>query len=938
VTRGRILALLAALLAVSAALTVYALPRWLDWDRHRVTLAAIASERLGRPVAVTGPISFVLLPQPRMEAEGLLIGWANDDIRMTARGIRLRLALPALLLGRIEVREMALLGAVINLPWPPTTLPGLVQPPWLAALDARIEDSRIIIGGAVVEGVSARLRAGRVGEALTAQGSLAWGGRPMRFQATLQSASDDGVGALDFQGEVQGATIRARGALLPEGGFDGRLEAEGPRLAALIPAPPGAFRATADLEAGAERLIARNLALQFGEQRVRGSATLTLGPASEFQVALAAPSLDVEPWLAALRGTTPPPIPVSLDMAAEQSRLGPLALRRLRASARLDGERLRLSNVSAELPGGTEISLSGTGQGALLDLALAFRSAEPAVLADAVGWPASLHPGAGDAQGQFRLVVDGPQYSVSDLQARWGATRAAGGFVWRAGARPSLALGLEMDALEVEQSASAVLAALRDASGGADVQMRLGFARLSLDGAVFERLALDGAAEAGRMLLRRLTMRHLGLDFTATGTLDGQRLTDLALEAEGPAGPLLARLGLRHPGLAALPLRLRASGAGPLEELALRVEAELADARLAVQARIDTGARTGQGNLTLRHPGAARLLGRFTDGAALEWLGEGSFSLVAALTHRPGEWAAESLELVAGHARGRGQLALTMGGPRPMLSGQLAFEHLPLPPVDQWHLGGVGALGLDIALTAARVEMPGLPAVSDASAGLRAGRQFLRMSDARGAMLDGEVQLEAHIDAPTEAGGAPRVGLVGAFDNLALTGPIFGWPVDVTAGRLAGSFRLMGEGTNMGAIRRSMSGTVEITLRDGVVGGFDAPVAVAALGWEDTAAAEATLRRALTAGATNVERGLLRLRLHQGTAWITDGELRGEAGLNLRLGGHFGVAEDGLALRLDLPVPANAPGAGADILGRSHAPDIRPDIEAFLRWRAQVPR
>jgi len=938
VTRGRILALLAVLLAASAALAVYAVPRWLDWDRHRVTLAAIASERLGRAVAVTGPISVVLLPQPRMEAEGLLIGWADDDIRMTARGIRLRLALPALLLGRIEVREMALLGAVIHLPWPPATLPGLVPPPWLATLDARIEDSQVVIGGAVVEGVSARLRAGRVGEALTAEGSLAWRDHPMRFQATLQSAADDGVGALDFQGEVQGATIRARGALLPEGGFDGRLEAEGPRLAALIPAPPGAFRATAELEAGAERLVARNLALQFGEQRVRGSATLTLGRASEFQMALAAPSLDVEPWLAALRGTTPPPIPVSLDMAAEQSRLGPLALRRLRASARLDGESLHLSDVSAELPGGTEMRLSGTGQGALLDLALTFRSAQPAALAEALGWPAALHPSAGDAEGRFRLMVDGPQYSISELQARWGPTHATGGFVWRAGARPSLALGLELDALDAPQPVPAVLAALRDASGAADVQMRLGFGRLSLGASVFERLALDGAADGGRMVLRRLTMRHLGLDFTATGTLDGQRLSDLALEAEGPAGPLLARLGLHHPDLGALPLRLRAAGAGPLEDLTLRAEAELADARLDVQTRLDTGARTGQGNLTLRHPGAARLLGRLTDGAALEWLGEGSFSVVAALTHRPGEWAAESLELVAGAARGRGQLALALGEPRPTLSGQLAFEHLPLPPAEQWHAGGLGALDLDIALTAARVVMPGMPALTDASAGLRAGGQFLRVSDARGTMLDGEASLEAQMDAPAEAGRLPRITLAGAFDNLALTGPVFGRPLDVTAGRLAGSFRLVGEGTTMGAFKRSMGGTAEITLRDGVVGGFDAPVATAALGWEDMPAAEAALRRALTAGATNVERGLLRLRLEQGTAWITDGELRGEAGLHLRVGGHFGVAEDGLALRLDLPVPDGAPGVGMDILGQSRAPDIRPEIDAFLRWRADAPR
>ncbi|MFN3448665.1 MAG: hypothetical protein ACK44F_08215, partial [Roseococcus sp.] len=267
--RGLLLGLLAALGGAVAA-AAWLLPPWLDWDRHRITLAAIASERLGRPVALAGPVQLVLLPQPRIEAERVLIGEAEDDIRMAARGLRLRLALGALLAGRIEVRELALLGADIRLPWPPDALPGLVPPRWLTELDARIEDSRILIGGAVVEGVTARLTAGGASEALTAEGRLSWRGRPMRFQAVLGRAADDGVGALDFTGEAEGATLRARGALLPQGGFEGRLEAEGPSLAALMPAPPGAFRARAELAAGAERLVARHMILDFGGQAVGG--------------------------------------------------------------------------------------------------------------------------------------------------------------------------------------------------------------------------------------------------------------------------------------------------------------------------------------------------------------------------------------------------------------------------------------------------------------------------------------------------------------------------------------------------------------------------------------------------------------------------------------------------------------------------------------------
>nr|WP_242535132.1 AsmA family protein [Roseococcus suduntuyensis] len=410
----------------------------------------------------------------------------------------------------------------------------------------------------------------------------------------------------------------------------------------------------------------------------------------------------------------------------------------------------------------------------------------------------------------------------------------------------------------------------------------------------------------------------------------------MSLEAEGAAGPVLGLLGLDHPRLSGEPLRLRASGAGPLEALALRAEAELAEARLEWQTTLDFGARTGQGSFTLRHPGAARLLGRFTEGAALDWLGEGSLSVVAALAHRPGQWNVENLEFVAGAARARGQLGIAPGREgRPAATGRLAFERLPLPAPERWRFGAAGALDLALDLTAEQVAVPGLPALTAASAALRGDVAGLRLSDGRATLLAGEAQLEARIE---PAGDTRRLRLDGGFEGVSLGGPVFGRPLDVTAGRMAGSFRLTAEGMDAASALRSLGGSAEITLRDGVVGGFDAPVAVAALGWEDVAAAEAALRRALGGGSTPVERGLLRMRVDQGTAWITDGELRGDAGLHLGVGGHFGLAEDGLALRLELPVPDGAPAAGLDILGQSRVPDRRPDITPFLRWRAEAPR
>jgi hypothetical protein len=112
---------------------------------------------------------------------------------------------------------LSLVGAEIRLPWPPANFAALAPPPWLTALDARLEDSRILIGGVALEGVRARLVAGGPAEALVADGALAWRGRELRFAATLGRAGDDGISPLDLVFNTGPAELQARGMLLPKG-------------------------------------------------------------------------------------------------------------------------------------------------------------------------------------------------------------------------------------------------------------------------------------------------------------------------------------------------------------------------------------------------------------------------------------------------------------------------------------------------------------------------------------------------------------------------------------------------------------------------------------------------------------------------------------------------------------------------------------------------
>ena len=155
--------------------------------------------------------------------------------------MRLRLDLGALLAGgRLEPREIVLVGGEIRLPWPPGALPSFRPPPWLTALDARLEDCRVLIGGLELEKLNARLVTGGAAEALVTEGSFAWRGQAVRFSGQLGRAGFDGIAPLDLGLAVGGATLSARGVLMPAGGFEGRMDAAGNDLSALVPAPRGA--------------------------------------------------------------------------------------------------------------------------------------------------------------------------------------------------------------------------------------------------------------------------------------------------------------------------------------------------------------------------------------------------------------------------------------------------------------------------------------------------------------------------------------------------------------------------------------------------------------------------------------------------------------------------------------------------------------------------
>ncbi|MCR0984740.1 AsmA family protein [Roseomonas populi] len=942
--------LLAAILAI-----LWAAPLFTDWTARRDGLAELAAARIGRPVSLHGPVRLRLLPYPVVEAEGVTLGDAGDGLGFAASSLRLRVDGGALLLGRIAPREIAIVGAELRLPWPPADAASL--PASLSALSAQLVDSRVIIGGVRLENVQARLTAGDATQGTRAEGRFAWGGLEWRFEAGIGRPGYDGYTPADLSLFMGNAAIAARGVLTPDGAVEGSVEASGPDLSALVPGPPGPFRARGRLTVAADLLAADDLTLDIGGSPARGALTLRLSPQPRLDAALLASRLDLDPWLAALRAR-PSALPLGLDLSAEAANFRGVALRRLRAAIFREGGaaggRLTLSDVSAILPGGTSVELNGATAGDRLEAALRFSGADlrgtveavaPAISSSGGNWTAWLAPGRlRQGEGRARLVLEPGSIAVPELSATLDGTRISGAGVLRFGARPALGLGLTLDALDLEgwlrpgldwPTASRLL-------GGIDANLRLATERARWRGAVLERASLDAALENGRLTLRRLAGALAGGDLSASGTAllgASPRLSDAVLDFSARDGrALLALLPGGWPDatrLAGQPITLRATGGGPPEALALQSSAELGEARLEANGTLDLPGRRATGNLTLRHPGAPRLLddvlGLGGDGLA-PWTGDGSLSLIAAGMAGPQGLSAERFDLVAGTLRAGGALALALDGPRPRLNGRIAAETVALPAApwqgnDPIPFGALRAADAELVISIARLEPAGLPAARDLRARLRLKDGTLALDEVEAGLDPGTLRGSAALDA---TGDAPRLSAGLSLRGAGITGPLLGLPLDIMAGEADADLRLSATGSSPAALLGTLSGEISLSAHRGTLSGLDA----AAAGRAAAAGDEAALRAALSAGETGFATLSLRAALAAGRATLAEGTATGE-GVALSLRGEVDLARSALDLAAAEKPADPVPEVGIRLTGPAAAPRRVPDLAAWLRWRAE---
>ena len=981
--RGR--SVLVALAVVSGLLIgcVWLVPGLLDWNRYRDGIAALAAQRLGRPVRIGGAITLQLLPQPVLTAADIAIDDAGDGILLQARALRLRVAFGPLLAGTIDARELTLQGAELRLPWPPQA-GALSRPPaWITGLHATVEDSRLQIGDLALTDIDATLVTDPETGTLSAAGIGQSGARVWQFTARLAQPSRDGAAGLDIsldgQGPLRDTGGTFSGQIAADGALTGRVAGRGPDLSQLMPAPAMSWRGDGRLSARGGLAVADELALEIGGAPARGAVALRVLPTARLDLSISAGRLDLDAWLPALLARDPAGLraglPTGIDLSAEAATLAGGTLRHLRGAADLGSGTILVRDVAALLPGEAQLSLSGQVGGDLQprfdgsvrltapDLRTTLRWLQPVLPQQSAGLPPDV---LRTAAVSAHVVADANQAALTDLRGTIDGGRVTGtaairlpgsarpvtpaqGAVQGAPGRLSITAAVALERLAVDawlpdpteylapEPAMAALGRLRSA----DLDLRVQVARGDWGPIPLGTVAVELQSEASRVVLRRLEAQPLGMRLTASGQVgDGGRVTDGKLDFSAadlsalqfllpdlPAAWAGARSLLRGPG------SLVVQAGGQPESISGRVTLELSDLRAEAQPVVNLSARSWAGPLMLHHPGAPRLLELLGLGGTASWLGDGSMSLVGQMAAAPGRLEMESGTLAAGAFRATGRMAVERG----RIVGQIMAESLPLPavyarspePIAVAWLRGTDAA---IRVEAAQVLVGLTPVAQDASADLTLEGGVLRLARIAAKQAGGTASGAMMLDSTAVP---PRLALQANVAGMGITTGLFETPVELVAGNVDVILDLTAAGNSPAALLATLGGRATIRVREGVASGFDLPQAGAALSGPARDATD-TVRSALLAGTTGFSLIDAPLTLSRGVVSIT-ARLASPAGAAL-LSGSLDLPGNAADLKLLLePAMEGGPAVGLRLTGPSNELKRTPELAGLARWLADRP-
>jgi hypothetical protein len=402
-------------------------PYFVDWNQFRPQFEAEATKIIGAPVRVGGKLDARLLPAPSLRLRSVVVGGANDLGKVRADKLDVEFSLGSLMRGEWRANELTINGMALDLGLDP-----LGRIDWPASsgkfnlgslsIDRLNLTGRIALHDAASRGTLELNDIAFSGDVRSLAGSVRGDGNftlsgtryPFRVSSG-QSADGSGTrvhlsvdpGARAFSADLEGVLSFEKRA--PR--FDGALVlAVPPGLKAQDGVPITPWRIAARVKADPTTARLEQVETSYGidERALKfvGAGDVRFGANPLLHAALSARQLDADklgakeankdnnaaepirllPGLRALTAAMPQvPVPMQIELGAEQIMLGGRPVQNLAANLHADQKSWSIDRLDFRAPGATHVSFAGANaQGSPpggLAGALSVESSDPDTLA-----------------------------------------------------------------------------------------------------------------------------------------------------------------------------------------------------------------------------------------------------------------------------------------------------------------------------------------------------------------------------------------------------------------------------------------------------------------------------------------------------------------------------------------------------------------------------
>ena len=957
-------------LIVLAVGALFAAPRFIDPGWYRDAISTELQRATGRQVVIAGPLALSLLPTPSLVASDVRIanppGSALPDL-LRARHVEAHLAMAPLLGGTLALRSLTLVDPVLD-------LESLPAAPSIAVERLAVRNGTVLGAGEPIDHLDLAANVANAAGPASAKGSLTLRGKGLDFTLDLDRLGElmpfqlalrlpSASAHLQLAGEIA-APRNGRITVAGKARLGGEDFAALGRLAGqpLLPGFARPFAVNANLAADGSEL--RLDAMDFTIEEMHGTGSLRIA-SRDFALALTLNQLDLDrlasgPAGATAAGSAAPPALAALpselrgriDVAIEALRWRRDIIRNTRLHAAVDHGAVDVPQLTATLPGPSDLSLNGRLEPAAGEPqfrgAIELESNNLRLLLNWLGATTTMVPADRlrklSLSSQFTAFPDRVEIGGVDLTID--ATRVTGAATVALRQRLGIGARLAVDQFNVDAylPISPLPAAAQGSPGTTDYPALLAAFDANLDAAVdtltwrgqpargvhFAATLQDGSLKLHEAAIVDVAGASATANGEMTGIGGGNPTWRAGIASSGPDVTRLARLLAPASVVAGWlrgPFTLKSDVAGETGRVALdvdlaahggraRVSGEIADSATAAPS-IDLG-------IEASHPSFTGLARDLLPGYQPAGGDPGAITLAGRFSEANGIVSARQATLAIGGLTIEGDASLALTGARPKLTADLRFSEIAVdrflparqaaglaPPSGSRHLwpAQVGAGPGPSPRTAAKpwsrepLDLAGL-AMVDADLSVTGdtfawGAWRIERPVAILALSDGLLRLD-RLSGGLFGGAVEASGQLAAADgrvkaSIGLRHAALEEALKEVAGigTLAGpadiDLTLATSGLSAAAAVGQLQGSGKLTSRDGTITGIDLAALSARLDELKRTGDPGGLLRGLSGGRT-------RYRTLDGSFGIADGIVRSD---EFRLAADAGEAN--VDTRLDLP-------------------------------------